>query len=79
MLRVHWDLHVSIALCIIQEYILNEIANSKRLAVMWHQRALNIIEIELPVETGVKTAHNIKLVGNKVSNANSEVNMQLKQ
>lgn len=29
MLRVHWDLNVSIALRIIQEYILNEIANSK--------------------------------------------------
>lgn len=40
MLRVHWDLNVSIALRIIQEYILNEIANSKRLVVMWHQRAL---------------------------------------
>lgn len=78
MLRVHWDLNVSIALCIIQEYILNEIANSKRLVVMWHQRALNV-KIELLVETVVKTAHNIKLVGNKVSNANSEVNMQLKQ
>lgn len=78
MLRVHWDLNVSIALRIIQEYILNEIANSKRLVVMWHQRALNV-EIELLVETGVKTTHNIKLVGNKLSNANSEVNMQLKQ